>query len=96
MIIMIDRKTVERVAKVARLDLTDSELEKYSRDLKNIIDAFEIIKKVDTDKVKPTFQPVELRNVLRKDEIGRSLPQEEALSNTKNKERGYFRGPKAV
>ncbi|MBI4019878.1 MAG: Asp-tRNA(Asn)/Glu-tRNA(Gln) amidotransferase subunit GatC [Candidatus Aenigmarchaeota archaeon] len=92
----IDRETVKRVAEVARLRLTDRETEKFSRDLGDILGAFKELERVDTKNVKPTFQPIEVKNVLREDKAEKSLSREEALSNTKNKEEGYFKGPRVV
>jgi aspartyl-tRNA(Asn)/glutamyl-tRNA(Gln) amidotransferase subunit C len=92
----MDRKTVKKVAEIARLNLTEGELGRFSLDMISILDAFEVLQKVDTKKVKPTFQPVDMKNVTREDVVEPSLPQEEALANTKNKEEGHFKGPKVV
>lgn len=93
---MTDKKMLRRVAEVARLELTDKEVANYSKDMEDILKAFKIIDKVNTKNVKPTFQPVDVKNVLRKDVVEKSLSQEEALANAKQKEQGYFKGPKAV
>jgi aspartyl-tRNA(Asn)/glutamyl-tRNA(Gln) amidotransferase subunit C len=93
---MTDKEVVRKVAQVARLDLTESEIERYSKDLEDILKAFKTLDKVDTKNVKPTFQPVEIRNVLRKDVVEPGLTQEEALANAKQKEQGFFKGPKVV
>jgi len=92
----MDRKTVKHVAEVARLDLTDKELDQFSRDMGSILEAFKAIGKADTKDVKPAFQPVDVKNVTRADVVEPCLKQNEALSNTKNKEEGFFRGPKVV
>jgi len=93
---MIDKKTVEKVAKIARLELTEKEINKFSKDLSNITEAFKSLEKVDTIKVNPTFQPIEMKNVFREDVVEEGLSQSEALSQTKEKEDGYFKGPKVV
>ena len=93
---MIDEKTVLKVAQIARINLTEEEAKKFAKDLQNVLEAFETLKSVDTKGVKPSFQPIEIKNVMRKDEVEKSLTQKQALSNTKNKESGYFKGPKAV
>jgi len=92
----LDKELIEKVASVARLNLTDAEIKKLLPELKDILNAFSKIDKVNTDKVKPSFQPVELKNALRKDKKGKCLTQEEALSNTEHKKDGYFKGPKAI
>jgi len=93
---MIDKETVKRVAKLARLNLTEKEVEKFSGDLESILEAFKKLDKAKTENVKPSFQPIPIKNVFRKDEVKPSLPQEEALANAKHKEKGYFKGPRAV
>jgi len=86
---------VERVARIARLMLTEKEKQKFERDLREVIKAFAVIDRVKTD-VEPSFQPLRLENVLREDKVGESLPREEALKNTMHKEKGFFKGPKVV
>ncbi len=93
---MIDKKTVQKVADVARISLNEKELNKFSKDLENILKAFEDIQKLNTKNVQPTFQPIDVKNVTREDKIEPSLTQAEALRNTEQKEKGYFKGPKAV
>ena len=93
---MTDKKMLKKVAKVARLELTEKEIDKYSKDMEDILIAFKVIDKVPTKNVKPTFQPVDVKNVMRKDVVESSLSQTEALANAKQKEQGYFKGPKVV
>lgn len=93
---MVDRKTIEHVAKLARLELTEKEIEKFSKELTAITDAFSKMKEVDTEKVKPSFQPLEIENVMREDKEEECLSQEEALSNSEHKEKGFFKGPRVV
>jgi aspartyl-tRNA(Asn)/glutamyl-tRNA(Gln) amidotransferase subunit C len=90
----IDEAVVKHVAKLARLDLTEREAKKFEKDLSEIITAFKILD--DAPNAEPSFQPIAMRNILRDDSIEKGLSQEEALHNTKHKEKGFFRGPKAV
>ena len=94
--VKINKELIEHVAEVARLKLTDKEKEKFSKELKEIIDVFSKIDKVDTKGIETSLQPVELKNVLRNDEKEKSFTQKEALSLTDHKKDGYFKGPKAV
>jgi len=89
-------KRIERLAKLARVELTEEEEAKFEKDLESILSAFKDMEKVDTRGVKPTFQPVPVKNVLREDKLEPSLTQEQALANTKNKEKGFFKGPKVA
>jgi len=93
---MMDRKTVKKVAEIARLRLTEKEAGKFSKDMTSILDAFKELEKADTKDVKPTFQPVPVKNVTREDVVEPCLPHSEAMANTKNKEQGSFKGPKVV
>lgn len=92
----IDRKLLEHVAEVARLKLTEEEIKKFLPQLKEALEFFSKLDAVNTDNVKPSFQPVEIRNVMREDEPKKCLSQDEALSLTEHKKDGYFKGPRAV
>ncbi len=92
----MDAETVKHVAKLARLNLSEEELKKFARELSTVEEEFSKIKEVDTDKVDPSFQPLEMKNVFREDAEEEPLSQEEALSNTEHKENGYFKGPRIV
>jgi len=92
----IDKDLVKKVADLARLKLTDKEIEKFVPELKEILNAFSKLDEVDTDNVKPSFQPVELKNFMREDKIKDSLSQEKALENSEHKKDGYFKGPRAI
>lgn len=83
------------VAKIARLELAETELKKVESDLKSIIKAFGDLDDLDTD-CEPSFQPIPMKNVARDDVIEKSLSQADALSGTIHKERGFFKGPKAI
>lgn len=86
---------VRQVAKIARLELTETEVKKFAKDLNDILSAFNDLDKARTD-AKPSFQPLEIKDVLRDDTLEKSLAQDEALANTKHKENGFFKGPRAV
>ena len=88
---------VKKVARVARLNLDEKEIKQFSSDLENILSAFKELEKVKTDCVEPAFQPVEVKDVLRDDVVESGFTQDIALCNVKkNKEDGYFKGPKVV
>ena len=92
----IDKKLLEHVAATAKLKLTEKEMEKFLPQLKEAIDFFSQLQNVNTDGVKPSFQPVEIKNVLREDIEKECLTQDEALSLAEHKKDGYFKGPRAV
>ncbi len=88
----IDRGLVERIAKVARLELTEDEIEKFTKQLKVILEAFRELDDVDTEGVEPSFHPQELSNVLREDEV--TSWSWDPLENTDHREGRYFKGPR--
>ncbi|HLD87430.1 MAG TPA: Asp-tRNA(Asn)/Glu-tRNA(Gln) amidotransferase subunit GatC [Candidatus Nanoarchaeia archaeon] len=92
----IDKKLIENVAKVARLNLTDTEIEKFAPQLNEVMRAFSSLQQIDTQGVEPSFHPIPLKDAVREDIPSDSLSQEEALSLTPHKKDGYFKGPKAV
>ena len=92
----MDKKTVKKVAELSRLELTDKEIKKFTQDLSEVINAFRTLQKIPTRGVKPTFQPIETRNVLREDKVEPSIPREKLLKNLKNREDGYIKGPRVV
>ena len=92
----VDKELIKHVAETARLKLTDKEIEKFLPQLKEALEYFSKLNEVKTDNVKPSFQPVEIKNALREDKEEKCLSQEEALSLTEHKKDGYFKGPRAV
>ncbi len=92
----IDTGTIKHVAKIARLDLTDKEVEEFTPQLAEILKAFSQIQKVDTKSVRPSYHSVELKDVLREDKPKKCLDNKTALKNSKNIKDGYFKGPKVV
>jgi aspartyl-tRNA(Asn)/glutamyl-tRNA(Gln) amidotransferase subunit C len=88
----IDRELVERIARVARLELTEEEIEKFTGQLKVILESFRELDEVDTEGVEPSFHPQELSNVLREDET--TFWSWNPLENTEHKEGSHFKGPR--
>ena len=91
----ISKEVIEHVARIARLSLTPEEKKKFQKDLNDILSAFKDLDRA-SPKCKASFQPLEIKDVFRSDEIEQCLTQEKALANTKHKEKGFFKGPKAV
>lgn len=89
---IISKNDVKHVAKLAKLELSDHEINKFSKQLSEIVTYVKELEKVDTSKVEPTSQTTGLENISRKDE-GNSesiLTQEEALSGSDATHNGYF------
>ena len=90
---MIDRDQVLHVARLARLRLSDEEIERMPGELSTILDHIETINKLDLDGVEPTSHVVELENVLRPDEPRESWPRERILDLAPDPAEGGFRVP---
>jgi len=92
----VTKELVKKVASNARLKLTDEEIEGFVPELKEILDYFSKLDGLNTGSIKPSFHPIEIKNVMREDEAKESLGVEEALLNTKNKKDSYFKGPRSL
>jgi aspartyl-tRNA(Asn)/glutamyl-tRNA(Gln) amidotransferase subunit C len=90
---MIDRDQVLHVARLARLELTEEEIERMSSELSGILEHVDRITALDLDDVEPTSHVVALENVLRPDEPEPSLPRDVALANAPDPADGAFRVP---
>jgi aspartyl-tRNA(Asn)/glutamyl-tRNA(Gln) amidotransferase subunit C len=90
---MIERDQVLHVAKLARLRLSDEEVERMSEELSTILDHIEKIGELDLDDVEPTSHVIELENVLRDDEPRPSWPRERMLEEAPDEAEGGFRVP---
>lgn len=92
----IDKKTVEYVAHLARIDLEANELEKLSKQLPGILDFIDKLKSLNLDNVAPTTHALALSNVLRQDSGAESLSSEKVLMNAPLKEGKFFVVPKVI
>ena len=91
---MLSRDQVLHVARLARLELTDDEIERYGAELSKVLDWVETIEQLgDLEDVRPTSHVVEVENVLRTDEPRPSLPVEQALASAPDAALGGFRVP---
>jgi aspartyl-tRNA(Asn)/glutamyl-tRNA(Gln) amidotransferase subunit C len=90
---VIDRDQVLHVARLARLRLSDGEVERMSGELSTILDHIEKIGELDLEDVPPTSHVIEVENVLRPDEPRPSIPRERALEQAPDAAEGGFRVP---
>lgn len=93
---MIEKKDVEYVAWLARLELSEEEIERFTRQLGQVLEHAEKIKSLDTSEIRPTSHPLPLKNVMREDVVKPGLTQEEALSGAPRAEGGYFVVPRII
>ncbi|MCH7952739.1 MAG: Asp-tRNA(Asn)/Glu-tRNA(Gln) amidotransferase subunit GatC [Chloroflexi bacterium] len=82
---------VRHIALLARLGISEEDVERFSSQLSSILDYFEELKQVDTDGVPPTAYALDLHNVLRADETAPCTDHADVLANAPLQENGYFR-----
>lgn len=82
---------VARIAKLADLTLTEEETKKFESQLEETLKYVEQLEEVDTNNVEPTNNVTGLENVVDEDIPRPSLTQKEALANTKNEYKGFFK-----
>lgn len=82
---------VKHIAWLSRLGLSEEEVEKFSLQLSNILENFEILKQVDTANVTPLTHTIPLQNVLRKDDVADSYSQAGILSNAPKQAENCFK-----
>lgn len=88
----LTEKEIRKIAKLARLDLTDEEVEKFRPQLSEILKYVALLDAVNIEGVPPTAQSPGSQNVLREDKTdpAQSLPQKEALGNAQKADGRYF------
>lgn len=87
----ISREEVLHIALLARLGVTDEDVDKMSAQLSDIMENFEILNQVDTEGIPPTAQSLDIRNVIFDDEVRESLPTEKVLENAPRREGDFFK-----
>jgi aspartyl-tRNA(Asn)/glutamyl-tRNA(Gln) amidotransferase subunit C len=90
---MIDREQVLHVARLARLRLSEEEVERMSGELSTILDHVEVIGQLDLEDTEPTSHVLPLENRLRADEPRPSWPKERILEEAPDPAEGAFRVP---
>lgn len=87
----LDRATVEHIAALARIGLTEDEIERMREQLSSILDNISSLQDVDTDDIPPTAQVIQLQNVMRDDVVQPSLSRDLVLANAPHSEGGYLK-----
>jgi aspartyl-tRNA(Asn)/glutamyl-tRNA(Gln) amidotransferase subunit C len=87
----ISRAEVEHMADLARLDLSETEVEQLQKELSQILEYVEQLNQLDTTDVLPTSHVTITRDVLREDAAGGSLSREDVLANAPRVQGGFFR-----
>jgi len=92
----IDSSLVRHIGKLSRIELTDEQVELFSRQLAGILEYFGKLQQLDTEGVEPMAHAVELSNVFGDDSPGESLKPSEALANAPQRDGDFFRVPKVI
>jgi len=92
----ITKEEVLYVANLARLDLDEASIDKFSNQIGSILEYIDLLNQVDTKDVKPTSHAIALTNAFRDDEEKEHLDRDRALANAPQKEDGSFIVPKVL
>jgi len=93
---VLEREEVQHVARLARLHLSDEELERMREQLDAILAYIDKLRELDVEGVEPTSHAVPLLDVMRDDALRPCLPQEEALANAPDRAGEFFRVPRII
>ncbi|MGG6268367.1 Asp-tRNA(Asn)/Glu-tRNA(Gln) amidotransferase subunit GatC [Leptolyngbya sp. AN03gr2] len=93
---MIDREQVQKVAHLARLQLTPEEEEKFTTQLNNILDYFDQLSELDVSEVQPTTRAIDVSNVVRPDQHQPYSNRESILEGAPDRDGEFFKVPKIV
>jgi aspartyl-tRNA(Asn)/glutamyl-tRNA(Gln) amidotransferase subunit C len=92
----IDRKDIEKLAHLSRLELTEEELVNMESDMNKMLHFVEKINELDLEGVEPLAYVSDEVNILREDEVKQDITHDEALKNAPDKDTDYFRVPKVI
>lgn len=93
---MIDREQVQKVAHLARLDLTPAEEEQFTGQLSSILEYFEQLSELDTSEVEPTTRAIDVSNVSRPDQLQPCEDREIILEGAPDRDGEFFKVPKII
>jgi aspartyl-tRNA(Asn)/glutamyl-tRNA(Gln) amidotransferase subunit C len=96
MAVPLTREAVRKVALLARLKLSEDEVEHFTSQLAQVLGYIELLNEVATDDVEPMVHAIEMSNVFRGDVIQASLPREAALANAPKTDGRYFLVPQII
>jgi len=92
----INRDILLMVAKNARIKLSESEIKELLPQLEEVLSYFSALNSINTGYTEPAFQPIDIKNILREDNVKKCLNQEDVFRDVKNKKDGFFKGPRVI
>jgi len=87
---------IEKVAKLARLELSEEEKKRFGEQLEQILAYMEQLNRLDTQGVEPTSHAIPIANVFREDKVKPSFPKEEVLGISPAQEDDHFKVPRII
>ncbi len=93
---MIDQKTIEQIAKLARLQISDEDAKGYAEQLSKVLTHFQQIEKINTSGIEPMVTPIEIEFVTRVDVVSKENTADEILANAPDKAGHLFKVPPVV
>lgn len=91
---IVSKDSVAHIANLAKIKISNEEIESFQKEMNKILDYFKMIDELNTDDTEPTWNVLDQVNVLREDKEKKSFDQDTALKNAPQKERGYIKAPR--
>jgi len=92
----VTKETIEHIADLARLNISEAEKEKFTLEMEKIISYVDKLNELDTSDVKPMEHVIPIRNILREDVVTGSFDREKLMENAPSQEQGCYKVPKVM
>tara|TARA_B100001057_G_scaffold102991_1_gene100348 strand:- start:57980 stop:58261 length:282 start_codon:yes stop_codon:yes gene_type:complete len=92
----MNKNTVSKIANLAKIEIDDSKIEGLAENLEKILDLVGEMNSVDTDNINPMSHPLNLKQVMRPDEVTEQDQRENFQKNSPSIENGYYKVPKVI
>ncbi len=92
----VDRKTVDRIAELSRLEFSEDEKVEITSDMNKMLDFVDQLIEIDTEGVEPLVYMLDEKTPMRKDEVVQDITQEQALKNAPLKDSDFIKVPKVI
>ncbi|MEN6313660.1 MAG: Asp-tRNA(Asn)/Glu-tRNA(Gln) amidotransferase subunit GatC [Clostridiaceae bacterium] len=92
----VTKETIEHIADLARLNISEAEKEKFTLEMEKIISYVDKLNELDTSNVKPMEHVIPIRNILREDVVTGSFDREKLMENAPSQEDGCYKVPKVM
>lgn len=93
---MIDKKSIEHIAKLARLQISEAEAIEFSQQMEKILQNFKQIEKIDTNGIEPMITPTEIEAYWREDQVKQEFKPEDMVANAPERAGNLFKVPPVV